>query len=276
VGLGTAGDPARAAQLVPLDTEEELYADVFSHSPVVAAQPGGGRFGGGGFDVSTLVLTNAPLQEELKVTDAQKEKFKPVADKQTELGKKMRDAFSGGKFDKDAMAELREEGKKVSEEAKKVLDTTLNADQKKRLKQIGVQMLGVNAFAEPSEEKGGKGGFGFGQSEAQKATMKEVADALKLSDSQKSKIKDILSEHTKDVGAIRKDIFGEGKGAFGKGADPEKLKDFQTKSAKVNEETMSKISELLDATQKKTWKELTGDAFDTSKLLQPRTQPKKD
>jgi hypothetical protein len=40
-GLGTAGDPARAAQLVPLDSEEELYADVFSHSPVVAAQPGG-------------------------------------------------------------------------------------------------------------------------------------------------------------------------------------------------------------------------------------------
>ncbi|MEO6191779.1 MAG: hypothetical protein ABIS20_02125 [Thermoanaerobaculia bacterium] len=41
VGLGTTGDPARAAQLVPLDSEEELYADVFSHPPVVAAQPGG-------------------------------------------------------------------------------------------------------------------------------------------------------------------------------------------------------------------------------------------
>jgi hypothetical protein len=41
VGLGTTGDPARAAQLVPLDYEEELYADVFSNPPVVAAQPGG-------------------------------------------------------------------------------------------------------------------------------------------------------------------------------------------------------------------------------------------
>jgi len=39
--LGAAGHPARAAQLVPLDYEEELYADVFSNPPVVAAQPGG-------------------------------------------------------------------------------------------------------------------------------------------------------------------------------------------------------------------------------------------
>jgi hypothetical protein len=36
-----AGDPARAAQLVPLDYEEELHADIFSNPPVVAAQPGG-------------------------------------------------------------------------------------------------------------------------------------------------------------------------------------------------------------------------------------------
>ena len=41
VGLGTAGDPARAAQLVPLDYEEELHADIFSNPPKVAAQPGG-------------------------------------------------------------------------------------------------------------------------------------------------------------------------------------------------------------------------------------------
>jgi hypothetical protein len=39
--LGAAGHPARAAQLVPLDFEEELYADIFSNPPVVASQPGG-------------------------------------------------------------------------------------------------------------------------------------------------------------------------------------------------------------------------------------------
>jgi hypothetical protein len=39
--LGTAGHPARAAQLVALAPEEELYTDVFPNPPSVAAQPGG-------------------------------------------------------------------------------------------------------------------------------------------------------------------------------------------------------------------------------------------
>ncbi|HEV2852010.1 MAG TPA: hypothetical protein VHC97_04325 [Thermoanaerobaculia bacterium] len=39
--LGAAGHPARAAQLVALTPEEELYADIFANSPVVAAQPDG-------------------------------------------------------------------------------------------------------------------------------------------------------------------------------------------------------------------------------------------
>jgi hypothetical protein len=39
--LGLAGHPARAAQLVALAPEEELYSDVFSNPPSVAAQPGG-------------------------------------------------------------------------------------------------------------------------------------------------------------------------------------------------------------------------------------------
>ena len=50
-------------------------------------------------------------------------------------------------------------------------------------------------------------------SEADKATMKEVADTLKLTDDQKSKIKGYMEEYTKDRAAIRKDIFGEAKGA---------------------------------------------------------------
>ena len=64
--------------------------------------------------------------------------------------------------------------------------------------------------------------------------------------------------------------------AFSSEFDAEKQKDFQTKSSKLADETMVKISAVLDDAQKKTWKELTGDAFDTSKLFQPRTEPKKD
>jgi len=40
-GLGAAGHPALAAQLVPLGPEDEVYTDVFPNPPVVAAQPDG-------------------------------------------------------------------------------------------------------------------------------------------------------------------------------------------------------------------------------------------
>jgi hypothetical protein len=40
-GLGAAGHPALAAQLVPLGPEQDMYADVFSNPPAVAAQPDG-------------------------------------------------------------------------------------------------------------------------------------------------------------------------------------------------------------------------------------------
>jgi hypothetical protein len=39
--LGAAGQPARAAQLVALTPEEQLYADLFAHPPEVASQPNG-------------------------------------------------------------------------------------------------------------------------------------------------------------------------------------------------------------------------------------------
>jgi Spy/CpxP family protein refolding chaperone len=241
---------------------------------VVGAQPPrqqGGRGGGG--DVNALVLTNTALQEELKITDSQKEKFKAVADKQAELNKKRGELFSkGGKGgDKDKRAELQEEGKKVAEEVKKVLDAELTAAQKKRLKQVGVQALGVNAFADP-EAKSDGGRFGGGFNDSQKAAIKEVGEALKLTDSQKTKIKELTDEYSKDRSAIRKDVFGDGKGG---GFDPEKQKDYAAKSGKLATETLTKITAVLDDAQKKTWKELTGDVFDTTKLNQPRT-PRKD
>src|SRR3954468_13335151 len=39
--LDATGHPALAAQLVPLGLEDELYVDIFSNPPAVAAQPDG-------------------------------------------------------------------------------------------------------------------------------------------------------------------------------------------------------------------------------------------
>jgi Spy/CpxP family protein refolding chaperone len=247
---------------------------------MVAAQPGRQFGGGGGQDTFVLVLNNTALQEEVKITDAQKDKFKTIIEKQTELNKKVnekygKEAITDAKGDKDKLKELFEasgkERAKVREEIRKMIDETLTADQKKRLKQINVQVMSVNAFADP-EAKQGTGMFSFGFSDSQKAIIKEVADALKLTDAQKTKIKGLVEEYGKDRDSVRKDIFGE-KGKFGK-VDPEKQKEFTTKSAKLSKETLGKIAEALDDNQKKAWTELVGEPFDTTKLIQ--APPKKD
>ncbi len=241
---------------------------------VVVAQPGGGFGGGGGGDVNTLVFTNAALQEEIKLTAAQKEKMKPVADKQAEIAKSMRDAFSGGKFDKEKFTEIREKAEKVAEESKKVIDDTLTADQKKRLKQISIQVMGFTAFGDP-EAKGGKGGFG-GPSEAQKAIMKEVGETMKFTDKQKTAIKGIADEFNKESREIRTEAgIGGGKGGKGKAPDAEKAEAANKKIDKLRKEAWTKVEGELDATQKTAWKGLVGEAFDTSKL-RPAPPPKKD
>ncbi len=240
---------------------------------VAAQQPGGGRGGFG--DVNTLVLTNAALQEELKVTADQKTKLKPAVEKQEALTKKRGELFGkGGKgFDKDAFATYQEESKKVGEEVKKVVDETLTAAQKKRLKQIAIQVMSFQVFNDP-EAKGGKGGFG-GSSEADKAIMKEVGEALKLSDKQKSSVKGVVDEFNKERGDINKEAgIGGGFGGKGKAPDAEKVASANTKIAKLRKDSWTKIEKELDGTQQTAWKGLVGEPFDTEKLRP--VAPKKD
>src|SRR5207244_79029 len=142
---------------------------------VEAQQPGGRRGGFGQINATSLVISNKDLQAELKVTDAQKEKFKDVLEKQ----QKMAASFKGGGFknlDKEKQAERAKEGEELNAEIKKVVEATLTPDQLKRLKEIDRQALGVRAF-----------------------TNEEVIAELKLSDDQKTKVKGIAEEYAKDV-----------------------------------------------------------------------------
>ena len=133
----------------------------------------------------------------------------------------------------------------MNEEAKKVHDDVLTDAQKKRLKQIGIQNMGITVFNDP-EAKGGKGGKGGGfggPSEAAKATMKEVQDALKLTDSQKSTIKTVSSDFGKERQEIFKDA-GIGGGKGGKGDfDQEKFAAAMKKVDKAQKEAMGKVEE---------------------------------
>ena len=208
---------------------------------VEAQQP---RQGGGFGQVNTTnaVLSNKDLQEELKVTDEQKVKFKGVTEKQTAAFKKTMEAFKDAGGDKDKLKELREsgqkDGEKLNEEIKKVVEETLTSDQKKRLAQIDLQAKGMRAF---SDEK--------------------IAKDLSITDSQSSKIKGVMEEYTKDT----KDLgFGGGKGGF----DKEKAAENAKKREKLSKAAFADIEDALTADQKGKWKEMVGAPFDTAKLRQ--------
>jgi Spy/CpxP family protein refolding chaperone len=218
---------------------------------VVEAQPGGGGFFNNPNFIYTSVLNNKALQEELKITDEQKEKFKGIAEKNTEATKKVgesfKEKFADAGMDKDKLkdifTEFQKEMSKAGEGTKKGVLEVLTDDQKKRLKQIERQFLGVRAF----------------QNE-------EIAKDLSLTDEQKSKIKGIVSEYGKDTAEVNKGF------KFG---DKERMAENQKKIAKLTKAAMGDIDDVLTADQRKMWKDMTGEAFDTSKLFQFNFGPPK-
>lgn len=198
---------------------------------VEAQQPGRGRGGFGGINVTNAVISNKALQTELKVTDAQKEKFKEVAEKQTALNKQ------GFAKDKEKREEIMKERTALNEEIKKVVSDTLTPDQMKRLKQIELQAKGMRAFSD-------------------EAIVKE----LNLTEAQVSKIKGISDEY-------RNDTKGLGFGGLGKGGfDKEKAAENQKKREKLTKAAMADIEDVLTADQRKQWKEMTGAPFNTAQL----------
>ena len=181
--------------------------------------PGGG-FGGG----PTALLMNKDVQEDVKITDEQKTKLQEWAKENgAKMREKMQDAFKGG-GDREKMAAAMAE---MNKEVYKEIATVLDEKQVKRLKQIEVQAAGVRAFSQP-----------------------DVVAALKLTDDQKSKLKDINDEYRKDM----QDLAGGN-------SRPD-----ASKMAALRKETFEKAANVLTDDQKTAWKELTGAAFDTSKL----------
>lgn len=252
---------------------------------VTAQQPGGGFGFGQQQDVNVLVFTNTALQEELKVTADQKTKMKPAAEKIAEAQKLS--PFGGGGtkgkggFDKEKMTEYTEKLKAANDEAKKIADETLTADQKKRLKQIAVQAARFNALGDPEAKGGGgvKGGGGGGfVTPAVREIQKEVTAALKLTDAQKTAVKETVDAYNKEAAELRTEYGLGGGGGFGtkgkaKDVDKEKQAEGNKKIDEARKKAWAKIEDGLDATQKTAWKGLVGEPFDLTKLT---AQPKKD
>jgi hypothetical protein len=198
-------------------------------SPVLAQGGRGNRGGGGGATGFGTLLTNDSVQKELKIEKEQADKVKEAVTKVTDAHKddtaKLRDLT--GEERRTKTAEL---NATMNDETLKAVDDILKPEQIKRLKEIDVQQAGANAFARADVEK-----------------------ALSLKDDQKEKIKGINADTAKAMADLRM-AGGGGGGGANRAANQEKI-------TALRKETMDKIQALLTDDQKKTWKDLTGDAF---------------
>lgn len=185
---------------------------------------GRGGFGGGG---AVMLLANESVQQELKLDSGQAEKLRQLGQ---ELGQKAREQFSSlqdlqGDERRQKMEELT---KTLNEEVRAALKGTLKAEQITRFEQISRQQMGIRAFADSG-----------------------VVSALKLTDDQKSKLKDIAQE----IDQKRRDLFQDAQN----GGDRQAM--FQKMTALTKEGT-EKATALLTADQKKSWEELLGKPFE--------------
>jgi Spy/CpxP family protein refolding chaperone len=214
---------------------------------VVMAEAQQRGFGGGGPQWGpTQLIVAEVVQKDLKLSDEQIEKVKTWSEAQKAKAGEGKGAGKGGgnfkNMTKEERQELFEKMAAQAAESRKAaykdLAGVLKPEQLARLKQIELQANGIQAF----------------QSD-------ETIAALMLTDSQKSKVKEIMSEFQKD----RREVFGGGGGGKG-GFDKEKMAENQKKVDKLEKTAFGDIEESLTADQKKAWKELTGEPFDRSKL----------
>jgi hypothetical protein len=216
---------------------------------------GGGMFGGGTPSVYSVIVTfnmdgegtvNPVLKDELKIKDDQKDKLvsamKPISEKRREL--RGGGGQGGQQLTEEQRKEMAEKRAKLDEDAKKAVEGVLTADQVKRLTQINYQVMGVNAF-----------------------TNKEVETALKLTDDQKEKIKTIVDDYNKDRREIMMAGFQRGQQQNREEAQ-KRMEENQKKVAALTKDADEKVSTKLTDEQKKSWKDMQGDKFDVSKLLQ--------
>jgi Spy/CpxP family protein refolding chaperone len=122
-------------------------------------------------------------------------------------------------------------GDRYRDDLEKATMAALKPDQAKRLRQIEVQSAGLAAFSK-----------------------EDVQAALKLTDAQKAGVKTAADEVQKDIQDILKDAQG----------DREKMADAFKKIQGLRADALGQVVKGLSDDQKKTWKDLTGDAFDVA------------
>ncbi len=200
-----------------------------------AQRPGGaGGFPGGGGGMG--MGGNQNLKSILLTNKVLQEELKVGEDqmaKLKEFAEKQSEAMKpfaqfGG--DEEEQIARMEVQLKLMKERVAFMKTALTADQVKRLGQIEKQQLGMAAFSNA-----------------------KIAKELAITEEQTEKIKTINTDMNKEM----RDMFSGGFDA-----------ETQKKITALRSETQEKVEKVLSDDQRKKWKEMTGEAFDTTKLFQ--------
>jgi len=170
------------------------------------------------------LLLNRSVQEELKITDEQRGKFKAAAEEyrhkhQKEL-ERIRELKGKERFEK-----TRELVRSTSGEVRGAVKGILTEPQLKRLRQIELQQQGVLAFGNPRIQK-----------------------ELKLSEKQRKEIRHIAEEGMNEAGQAWREAKGDREAAA------KKLRE-------VRHHNLDKTMKVLNADQRNHYKEMVGSPF---------------
>ncbi len=179
-------------------------------------RPGGpGGFGGG----VLFYLGQKSVQEELKLSDEQVKKIKELTEKQRESFQGLRDLSQ-----EDRRTKMQE----LAKSNDKAMSEILKAGQLKRAKQIALQQMGAGALRN-----------------------EDVVKALKVSEEQKDKIREIQAKSREEMQGLGRD------------------EDARKKRQEIMKATTEKVMGVLTADQKTKLKEMQGETF-TGKIERPQ------
>lgn len=178
-------------------------------------------FARGGPMMMVFLLNNRQVQQELKLTEEQR-------DKVSALSEQLREKFRGlGQELSGLSPEEREKRiKAVNEEIEKELAKVLKKEQLQRFRQIELQVEGLAALARP-----------------------EIAKQVGLTEGQQQQIREILREANEK----RRALFQQGPPADRQAM----FKEMQ----KIRQWVDEQIGKLLTGQQRKKWQELIGEPF---------------
>lgn len=188
---------------------------------------GGG--GGGSMLLFRMSQDGASIREdvakELKLTDDQQKKLLAVQDEQRQ---KMMDMFQGGGFDPSDREKMQKVIGDMMKESEKKINEVLDDSQEKRLKQLSIQRQGNAAIMQ-----------------------EDVQTELKMTDAQKSKIKELQTKQQEAMQAtMEKMRNGE--------IERDQIRDIMQKNQKIMNDELGKV---LTTEQAAKLKEMGGAAF---------------